>query len=150
MITADEWWYELRPQVDAMTEADGQRFAIACCRRADHLMTDSRHQAVVEAAEKMVNGLFSDADFEAAMEPIIELWVDLPKSAATGWTAWHYLTGATRHLGSRSAATDAASYAARAIACARGPEQSSEWNFAWLDEVDAQRKLALMAKSENG
>jgi hypothetical protein len=118
-----------------------QLFAIACCRRVWHLMTDARHREAVEAAEQFAEGSLTEAEFEAALEPVVALWADLPDARTTEWAPFHYMTGATRHLGPGGGASSAASFAARGLACAAGREGGTQWVAARQVEEAAQCPL---------
>ncbi len=117
-------------------------FAAACCRQGWSRMTDSRHQAAVVAAERLAAGLLTSAEFETALQPVVELWAALPDHRAGGWGVEHYLTGATRHLGGTwRGARHSASFAARGLACEAGPFGGAERATAERAEEDVQRAL---------
>jgi hypothetical protein len=144
-MTEEEWLacedpWQLIPFAAARTARKLLLFEVACCRRVWHLMDDARHRNVVEAAERLCDGHLTEAEFEETMRPIIGLWRDLPPASVSPWEPYHFLTGATRHLGSTG--VDAASYSARAVTCAAHPKvgvgRSVEPNS---EEVQAQVNL---------
>lgn len=51
-------------------------FAVACCRRIWHLMTDQRSQKVVEVTERHIDGLASEEEWQAASRAAREAWSD--------------------------------------------------------------------------
>jgi hypothetical protein len=118
-----------------------QLFAVACCRRVWHLMTDPRHRDAVQAAERFADGLLTEVEFEVALHPIVALWAELPDARKGTWGPSHYMTGATRHLESGGAAPYAASYAARGLSCGAGTKQSREWHAVQQAEEAAQCQL---------
>jgi hypothetical protein len=75
------------------------------------------------------------------MQPVVELWGELPSAIDTVWEPAHYMTGATRHLENGQGAGYAASYAARGLACLRGEEDSPEWVTARDAEQEIQCSL---------
>lgn len=116
-------------------------FAVACCRRAWHLMTDPRHRHAVEAAEKVADGLLDEKAFDEAMQPIVALWAALSDATEGDWRTSGYMTATTRHLETGKGAADAASFAARGLACLAGLDESPPWYDAWRAEAAAQCRL---------
>src|SRR6516165_2885165 len=116
-------------------------FAVACCRRAWHLMTDPRHRDAIQAAERLADAPLTDAEVEAILEPVVDLWAALPAATANEWSPDHYMTGATRHLGTLGGARYAASYVARGLGCAAGKKGSPEWRAVEQAEEAAQCQL---------
>jgi uncharacterized membrane protein len=116
-------------------------FAVACCRRVGPLMTDTRHQAAVEAAERFAAGLLSEEEFELALQPVVALWADIPNASRGEWASFHYLTAATRHLEREGGAPYAASFASGALACLSGLRESPAWVAATRSEEAAQCDL---------
>lgn len=47
-------------------------FEVACCRRVEHLMTDSRHRDAVAAAERFADDLMTEAEFEEFRRRVTE------------------------------------------------------------------------------
>jgi hypothetical protein len=102
-------------------------FAVFCCRRALPLSTDPRHREAIEAAERAAVGELSSEEFEEALQPVVDLWANIPNQTEVGWEPSHYLTAANRHLGGGGATKYAASFAARGLACLSGEEESLPW-----------------------
>jgi hypothetical protein len=140
-MAGDELFRELRRLLAPASDRKARLFAVACCRRVWHLMTDPRHRAVVEAAELLADGLLTRADFEPVLAPVVVLWRELPPATVTQWDPWHYMTGATRHLGSPGAAADAASYTSRVLARVAGVREAPEWDAEQDKEGAVQREL---------
>jgi hypothetical protein len=140
-VTSEEWFLELDARLAPVGGRTAQLFAAACCRRAWPAMTDPRHRAVVGAAEAFADGELTPSEFAAVMNPVVVLWANLPDARRVEWDAWHYLTGATRHLGVREEAAHAASYAARGLARLAGVDGSEEWQRVLDEEGAAQREL---------
>lgn len=101
-----------------------QLFAAACCRRALPASTDPRHREAIVAAERAADGDLSTEAFEQALQPVVELWAEIPNRMEVGWGPPQYLTAATRHLTGGGASKYAASFAARGLACLSGEEES--------------------------
>ena len=116
-------------------------FAAACCRRVWHLMTDPRCREVIDAAERLADGLLSQAEFETALQSLVPLWVDLPNYREDRWLVSHYMTAAVYHLGTAGGASYAASYAARGLACLAGADGSAGWLVTVQTEETAQCSL---------
>jgi hypothetical protein len=146
-MTDDQWTSctdlgsMLEPLLNRASDRKLRLFAVACCRRVWHLMTDPRHCNVVEAAERSADGLLGEGEFQEAMQPVVALWAELPPYREVRWDPCHYMTGATRHLETGGGAPYAASYAARGLACLAGPEESREWLAVRQSEEAAQCKL---------
>jgi hypothetical protein len=88
-------------------------FATECCRRHWSWLEDQRHREVVEAAERLADGLATDSEFDEAMQPIVDLWAKLPPAEV--WHASQFATAAVRHLGTPGGAFFAANYLARGL-----------------------------------
>jgi hypothetical protein len=116
-------------------------YAVACCRRVGHLMTDPRHRNAVEAAERFADGLLTEADFEQALQPVVALWGELPDAKEGERTPYHSMTAATRHLEKESCAFWVADFAARGRACLAGPDGSPGWLAARQAESAGQCEL---------
>lgn len=146
-MTNDQWGVCTDP--DAMvsfiegraSERKLRLLGVACCRRAEHLMTDRRHRDAIEAAERLADGLLTEAEFEEILQPVVGLWVELPDATTNQWEPGHYMTGATRHLGTADGARYAASYVARGLACLTGHRESPAWFAACRAEGAAQCEL---------
>ena len=102
-------------------------FAAACCCRVWHLMTDPKCREVTDAAERLADGLLSQAEFDAARQSLVPLWVDLPPNYPDGgWQVSHYMTAAAYHLGTGGGASWAANFAIRGLACFAGADESAK------------------------
>jgi hypothetical protein len=101
------------------------------------------HRDAVEAAERLADGALTERGFHAALTPVVALWAQLPPAIAGEWESGHYMTGATRHLGSRGAAAHALSFAARGAARTAGPEGSDGWLATQDTEGAALRALII-------
>jgi hypothetical protein len=114
-------------------------FAVACCRRAWHLL-DARHCEAIEAAERVADGMMSEAEFEQALQAIGAVYgTELPQDR---WCEpSHYMTSALRHLERGRAAPYVADFAARGLACIAGSPESPEWLAARQVEEAAQCQL---------
>jgi hypothetical protein len=104
-----------------------QLLAAACCRRAWSLSTDPRHREAIDMAERAADGDLSPEAFDEALQPVVELWANIPNRTEVKWEPSHYLTAATRHLGGGGNTKYAASFAARGLACLSGEEESPPW-----------------------
>lgn len=100
-------------------------FGVACCRRVWHLM-DSRHRDVIDAAERLADGVLSKAEFETIMQPIVDLWVASSDAREDGWQVSHYMTAAVREMGTARGACFIASFIARGLARFAGAKESPE------------------------
>jgi hypothetical protein len=146
-VTESEWLAGTDPEALLTFLLDSGRatdrklrlFSVACCRRVSFLMTDPRHRRVVEAAEQFADGRLTAAELEAALDPVIALWAELPPAGR--WEPVHYLTGATRHLDEGDCAPWAASYSARARASQTCDKDSPGWWDARRPEDAAQCHL---------
>lgn len=110
--------------------------SVACCRRVWRLMTDARVRDAVDAAERFADALIDRAEFEAFFEPIRTMWS--AKTESKSWGCDEFLTAAVRHLDGAGAATYAASFAARALACTFGEKESVEYRTARATEEAEQ------------
>jgi hypothetical protein len=115
-------------------------FSCACCRRVWHLMSDARHRRVVEAAERFADDLHYEAEFDEAMQAVVDLWAQLPDQHG-GDAIDRYMTSATRHLENAGAALWAADFAARGLACTTGADGEPTWVAANGVEEEMQCRL---------
>jgi hypothetical protein len=99
------------------------------------------HRAAAEAAERFAACVLTEAEFQQALLPVVEVWAVIPPATRVEWDPEHYMTGATRHLGSAAGARYAASYAARGLARTAGPRDSPGWDAARDAEQVAQGEL---------
>ena len=100
-------------------------FAVACARRVQHLMTDSRNVAALDVAERFANGEATREELAAARAAAGDA-----ARAAAGDAAW-------------AAARAAASDAARATAWAAASAAASD--AAWAAASDVAREAARAA-----
>jgi hypothetical protein len=146
IMTESEWnaCTQLEPMLAFVTGRASERklrlFSCACCRRAWHLMTDSRHRRVVEAAERFADNPQQEEEFADAMQAVTALWALIP-DRHEGDVIARYMTSATRHLEGATAAPWAASFAARGLACLAGAEGDPRWNAARRAEEEMQCRL---------
>jgi hypothetical protein len=147
LMTEAEWLACIDPQamLDSLNgKADDRKlrlFSCACCRRAWGLMADARHRKAVEAAERFSDGLTSEAEFAEAMQPVADLWGDIPSHQDNHWGPSEYLLAATRHVETGGGAPWAAGFAAGALACLAGADGDPSWFAARRAEEAIQCEL---------
>lgn len=72
LTTEADWWSCEFPESllhflkDKGTINQWRQFAVACCRRIDHLITDERSRRALDVAERYANGSATDEDLEHA------------------------------------------------------------------------------------
>ena len=118
-------------------------FAVACARRVQHLMTDSRNVAALDVAERFANGEATREELAAARAAAGDAaraaagdaaWA--AAGAAAGDAAWD-AAWAAAGAAARAAASDAARAAARATA--REAAWAAASAAAWAAASDAER-----------
>lgn len=83
--------FEMLPLVaDRIGDRKRRLFAVACCRRLLHLISDDRSKRAVEVAERYSDGLASDEERLFAENNAVEAHIDVRESrfAATPVVAW--------------------------------------------------------------
>jgi hypothetical protein len=116
-------------------------FAVACCRRVWDLMTEQTHRDTVEAAERHVDGLMTEEEFEEVMQPVAALWGQRLNATQVQCELSHYMNAAARHLGTGGGALYAADFAARGLACRAGKEGEPAYLASLAAEEAAQCNL---------
>jgi hypothetical protein len=124
-MTEAEWNDADDPQVllgwlrqqERLTNRKARLFAVACCRRIWHLLTEEPGRRAVEVAERYADGRASQRDMEAAAHPL--QWVPRAtnRSGAPLWATWGPWDGWSNL---HEAVLNVAGYAARARGSGRG------------------------------
>ena len=120
------WALRVVPGIDR----DCRHYAVWCARQVQHLMTDRRSIAAMDAAERHADGLATDDELRAALNAAIDAACDAENTAA--WGAARY---AARYAAlnsavddARHAAKDAEKNAALAATNAAMVSRSDAWN----------------------
>ena len=119
----DRLWVVLRDEVLDLRTL--RLFAIACARRAQHLMADPRSVAAIDVAERHFHGLATDEELAATRAAA---WVARAAAdaadAAAAWAAWA-AEDAADAAAARAAARAAAAAAEAAARAARAAEAAT-------------------------
>lgn len=124
------------------SERKQRLFAVACCRRVWHLLTDERSRAAVRMAER-------HADGRAGLKELARTRVDAVTAADrvarnAGWAAYH---AAVQRVSDESidsaylAAVESQARSARRAARAAGGNEAAAWEKARVAEMRAQADL---------
>lgn len=97
-------------------EKEKRLFAVACCREVQHLMTDPRSVAAVDAAEKFANGEISERELRKAAVAAASYFDDDASVIDAAAAAAYYVTAP---VGAPDAASYYAAHAADAIDAAK-------------------------------
>jgi hypothetical protein len=114
----------IETMIDRLTDRQRYEFALACGRRVQHLMCDSRSLAALDTRERWLRGETTDDEMDAA--------VDAARAAS--------------RAAARDAARDAASAAvwAAALDSARDAASAAAWSAAWVWSRNAARAASLV------
>jgi hypothetical protein len=121
-------------------------FAVACCRRIRHLLTDDRNMRAIEVAERYADGLVPKKTLKAARRKTFQVRSERPNIIGQDhqW-GLDYAEGATDGLtvGPHESAQDAAYHAAIALAYGerRGGEQDERFQASRNRERLVQARL---------
>jgi hypothetical protein len=124
----------------AVSERKLRLFAVACCRRIQHLISVEAVRAVVEAAEQFAEGRITEEELQAAVEASMRAWEEhTQRRAAYGSYLWRHEIEAINAIG-RAHRTEAAGRSGVSRAAARA------WVWAAavhqnLEGEDAGRRL---------
>jgi hypothetical protein len=92
-MTEEQWLAcaDPGPMLEWLRARSGLRkmalFAVACCRRAWHLLHDPRSQEALRSAESFADGERSNSDLEAALDGAYEAHNAIDNFYAVGWAA---------------------------------------------------------------
>jgi hypothetical protein len=102
-MTEAQWRTSISPEaiLNFLTDKASKRklrlYAIGCCRRIWHLLTDDRCQYAVEVAQRYVDGRATDAELSAAgqiVASVARVWGDVGSPVPRSGQALHALGGA--------------------------------------------------------
>jgi len=126
---------------DLATERKLRLFAVACCRRVWHLLSDDRSRAALEAVELYVDGSQGAADLNAACRAAADTAteiVDFPYADAAHAA---YRTAAGDDFDPGYAAADTAPFAAANAAVSLWPEAAATYDTYRALECAVQSQL---------
>lgn len=121
-------------------ERDARLYAVWCARQVQHLMTDNRSIAALDAAERYANGQATDDEIDAARTAAIDAAWDAKRGSAidaastAAWAAARAAASTAVRAAVRAAAWDAARAAARAAA----------WAAASTAAWDSQKEMFVL------
>ena len=124
--------------IDRLTERQRLEFALACARRVQHIMTDSRSIAALDTRERWLRGEATDEEMDAARAAAWDAGAEAWDAEAEAWAAARAAERAA--VSAARDARDAAWYAADEEDAA-----FAAWYAAWAAR-DAAGHSALAAR----
>jgi hypothetical protein len=124
------------------SERKRRLFAVACCRRVWHLMSDARSRAAVDMAERFADGRAGLIDLVRARVPAVTAAERVARNA--GWAAYNAATNrATDESIDKAcmAAVESQARCARRAARSAGANEAAAWEAARVAEMRAQADL---------